>query len=373
MGKDLADIELLINCKITIFLVCGVVVLSKQTPKVLKRLFVEKAGFSPAEAKRTVADMLNLNKQIDEGVGGGHFFSAKRKINTILEDADFEKYLNTDVLATLHAYTFQYGKSLSKHRVLGVKNLKEFESFWIPRIKEEMEANGQVFDNKMRKGIVNLYKTATGEGLERFGRTAQTAVDTYSFGNRVALLGMATLSSLTEVFLNIAKGGVINSVKGFGEALEQSHKMITKDMESMLMTKHGMTAGEALSEMRKFSIHVDQALNQVGDRLAGDELVSEGLQNASNKFFRLNLLDQWTKFVQTVSHSTGKNLIDENIRKLAIDYKNVPMDKRGEVLAGELAELGIDYKKAVDWFNAGAKKTDDFYKKRFFRWSCKIY
>jgi len=365
MGKDLADIGVIDKLQDNYIPRMWSRSAIEADPEGLERLFVEKAGFSPAEAKRTVADMLNLNKQIDEGVGGGHFFSAKRKINTILEDADFEKYLNTDVLATLHAYTFQYGKSLSKHRVLGVKNLKEFESFWIPRIKEEMEANGQVFDNKMRKGIVNLYKTATGEGLDRFGRTAQTAVDTYSFGNRVALLGMATLSSLTEVFLNIAKGGVINSVKGFGEAIEQSHKMITKDMESMLMTKHGMTAGEALSEMRKFSIHVDQALNQVGDRLAGDELVTEGLQNASNKFFRLNLLDQWTKFVQTVSHSTGKNLIDENIKKLAIDYKNVPMDRKGEILAGELAELGIDYKKAVDWFNAGAKKTDDFYKNDF--------
>ena len=69
--------------------------------------------------------------------------------------------------------------------------------------------------------------------------------------------------------------------------------------------------------MRSFSIHVDQALAQVGDRLAGDELVSETLQTASNKFFRLNMLDQWTKFVQSVSFSSGKHLINDNIKKLA--------------------------------------------------------
>tara|TARA_R110000764_G_scaffold10423_3_gene31929 strand:+ start:5232 stop:12881 length:7650 start_codon:yes stop_codon:yes gene_type:complete len=328
----------------------------------LIELFVTKAEMSPSAAKATVKSMLDVKNQVDSGGGGGHFFSAKRKINTIGDDADFEKFLNNDVLGTLHAYTFQYGKSLAKHRVLGVKNFEEFKGFYVNRIKEEMEEAGETFTPKIAGQIEKLYRTATGEGMERYGSKTQVAVDTYSFASRVALLGMATISSLTEVFLNIGKAGVRNSAKGFAEAMEQSYKRITKDLESELMTKNGMTAGEALSEMRNFSIHVDQALAQVGDRLAGDELMTVGLQNASNKFFRLNMLDQWTKFVQNVSHSSGKNLINENIEKLAVRYKNQAMDKDGEVLAGELAELGIDYKKAVDWYNGGAKRTDDFYK-----------
>jgi hypothetical protein len=331
----------------------------------LEALFVSKGGMSKAAAKATVKNMLDVKNQIDMGGGGGHFFSAKRKINTIADDSDFEKFLNSDVLGTLHAYTFQYGKSLAKHRVLGVNSFEEFEGFYINRIKEEMQDAGQEFTPKIKGQLEKLYRTATGEGMERFGRKTQIGVDAYSFTNRVALLGMATLSSLTEVFINIGKAGVRNSVKGFGEAIEQSHRRVTKDLEAELMNTHGMTAKEALTEMRNFSIHVDQALAQVGDRLAGDELMTEALQTASNKFFRLNLLDQWTKFVQNVSHSSGKSLINENIEKLAVRYKNLPMDKDGEILAGELAELGIDYKKAVDWYNGGAKRTDDFYKNDF--------
>ena len=337
----------------------------EKNPNKLVDLFVTKAGMSKAEAKRTVANMLDVKNQVDSGTSSGYFFSAKRKINTIGNDSDFEEFLNSDVLGALHAYTYQYGKSIAKHRVLGVRNADEFNKFYINRIEKELADKGETMTPKMRRQIENLYRTATGEGVDRYGRGAQTAVDAYSFTNRVALLGLATLSSLTEVFINISKAGVVNSIKGFGEALSMSHKKITKDMQKKLMDENGLTANEALAEMRNFSIHVDQALAQVGDRLAGDELVSEGLQTASNKFFRITLLDQWTKFVQNVSFSSGKNLINENIQKLATRYPNRVLDGDGEVLAGELAELGIDWQKAVDWHNAGAKLDDDFYKSDF--------
>ena len=332
--------------------------------KKLRGLFVTKAGMSESEAARTVEKMLEVENQVDQGTGGGYFFSAKRKIDTIGNDADFEEFLNNDVLGTLHAYTYQAGKSLAKHRVLGVKNLNEFRGFYVNRIREEMEKAGQKFTPKIQLQIEKLYRTATGEDMQRYGKKVQNVVDAYSFTNRVSLLGLATLSSLTEVMINVGKSGVRNSAKGFSDAMKQSHKTITKDLQTKLQTTHGLTAKEALSEMRNFSIHVDQALAQVGDRLAGDELVSETLQTASNKFFRFNMLDQWTKFVQSVSFSSGKHLINDNITKLA-SYGSKPLDKTGETLAGELAELGIDYKKAVSWHKAGAKTDDEFYKSDF--------
>ena len=257
----------------------------EENPNKLVDLFVTKAGMSKPEARRTVENMLDVKNQVDQGTGGGYFFSAKRKIDTIGNDADFEEFLNNDVLGSLHAYTYQTGKSLSKHRVLGVNNFQQFEKFYINRIRDEVEAAGESFTPKMRNNLEKVYRSATGEGLERYGRKGQNLVDGYSFANRVGLLGLATLSSLTEVMINISKSGVRNSVKGFGDAMKQSHKTITKDLETKLQTEHGLTAKEALAEMRSFSIHVDQALAQVGDRLAGDELVSERLQTASNKFF----------------------------------------------------------------------------------------
>ena len=333
----------------------------EKDPKKLEALFIEKAGMSAKVAKSTVKNMLNKNEQIDSGSGSGHFFSAKRKINEIANDADFEEFLNSDILASLHAYTFQAGKQIAKHRVLGVTDFKGFDKFYIKRIKKEVEAAGEVFTAKDAKKLEQLYRTQTGEGLDRFGKKMQTAADAYSLTNRVAYLGLATVSSLTEIMLNVSKGGVRNSVKGLGEALSMSHKKVTGDLEGILKDKHGLTANEAFAEMRNFGIYVDQEMSQLGDRLTGDALINETMQRASNKFFRVNMLDQWTRFVQNVSFRTGKNVIQNNIEQLA-KYGNGALDKRGKDLAGELAELGVDYTKGVKWFNNGSKLDDVFYK-----------
>ena len=333
----------------------------EKNKKGLIGLFQTKGNMSRGDAERTVESMLDIKNQVDTGGSGGYFFSAKRKLNDLGEDADFQEFLNDDVLGSLHAYTFQAGKSIAKHRVLGVKNFEEFKGFYINRIRKEVESKGESFSAKQEKQLEMLYRTATGEGLERYGKTAQDIVDTYSFVNRVSMLGLATLSSITEIFLNIGKAGVRNSVKGLSEAIEFSFKNVTKDLESKLVTNNNLTVKEAMSEMRQFSIHVDQAMAQLGDRLSGDALVNERLQNASNKFFRLNMLDQWTKFVQATAFSSGKHMVAENITKLA-EHGNRKLNKSMEIKAGELAELGINYKKAVDWHNAGARTDSDFYK-----------
>ena len=328
-------------------------------PERLAKLLEEKGGYEPGTGMQTVQDMLDIKDQVDAGGAGGHFFSAKRKLNEIENDADFQEFLNDDVLGSLNMYTFQAGKSIAKHRVLGVNNLAQFQKLWTRRIEAELREKGQKLTADDKKQIDLLYKTATSEGLERYGKGTQNAVDAYGFVNRVALLGFATLSSLTEIFINIGKAGVVNSVKGFGEALEVSYKGITKDLTTQLQTKHGLTAKEAFSELRKYSLAMDQAMAQQGNRLAGDDLMNETLQNASNKFFRITLLDQWTKFVQTTAYASGKNLINENIQALAANGGNLST-KRLKTFAGELRELGIDPDEAIEWFNKGAKK-DDFY------------
>lgn len=329
-------------------------------------LLTQKAGLSPTEAKRTVDNMLDIKNQIDTGGGTGYFFSSQRKLVDIGEDAAFQKYLNKDVLGSLHAYTFQASKAIAKHRVLGVNNVDDFNKFWVNRIRDEIVQGGGTFTSKHAKQIESLYKHATGEGLERYGKTGQNLADAYGLTTRIAYLGLATVSSLTEVMLNLSRGGLTNSVKGLKDAMNISHKYITSDLQSKLTDEYGLTAAEALSEMRKFSINVNQNMAQLGNRLAGDDLVNEGMQSVSNKFFRANMLDQWTRFVQTVSFSTGKRMIRENLEALAA-YKNGPLDKVGKGLVDELKELDINYKEGVAWLNSGAKLDSKFYNEGLLR------
>jgi hypothetical protein len=336
--------------------------IEKNSDKFKTLLVQENEAADLIEADRIVKEMLDKENQLDSGTHG-HFFSAKRKFENIENDALFEEFLNNDVNSTFYTYIYQAGKSLAKKRVFGVRNENEFTNRWINQIAEDhLRATGKALPKSERERMLQTYRLATSENLDRFGDGLQNTVDGYNFVTRVATLPLATLSSLSEVLLNISKAGVVNSVKGFGEAAEISFKRITKDMHSDLMSKHGLTAQEAWRELYEHSIAIDHGLSQVGNRLAGDDLINDNLQKASNKFFRLNFLDQWTKFAQLTSYATGKRLIEDNIQAIA-EHGNAKMTRRIQNKMDELAELGIDLEEGIKWFKAGAKNNDEFYSK----------
>ena len=335
-----------------------------ENQKGLAKLFEDQGVVPKGKGMETVKDMLKIDNQLDSGGSGGFFFSAKRSFDNIKKDADFQEFLDTDVRASMNLYTFQAAKGLAKVRALGVRNEKEFKSFYIDRIRKEMAEAGETFTKKDAERITRVYRTTTSENLNRFGKYAQGAVDGYGLINRVAYLGLATVSSLTEVFLNVSKSGFRNSFKGLGEAMELSYKGATGKTQSKLMSQHGLTAGEAKAEMRKFSLGMDMGLTQLENRLGGDDLQTKWMQKASSGFFKMTLLEDWTKFVQTSSFMSGKNLIEENIQAL-VAHGAKPLGKRQNTLIGELAELDIDYKDAMKWYKNGAKRNEEFYDKTF--------
>ena len=301
--------------------------------------------------------MLDIQNQLDGS--GGQFFASKRKFN-FKDDSIFSKFLNTDLLDVTMQYNFQAGKALAKKKVLLSKGQSDFETRWINPIAKEMKAAGRTLTDKDKGEIISLYQHATGEGLARFGSAAQGVSDGYTLATRLAFLPLATVGSLTEIFINVGKAGFKNSAKGFFEASEAGFSKITGNLHSDLMTRHGLTSNEAWRELKKHGIAMEQAQAQIGQRLAGDDLATEAMQNVSNKFFRLNFLDQWTKFVQMTSFASGKNLIKENLEFLAA-HGNNPPTRKVETLIGELNELGIDHKKGVQWIKNGANTDDKFY------------
>ena len=325
------------------------------------RLLVEEGeAANMSDAMTIVAEMLDKKNQLDGGTSG-HFFSAKRRFENIKNDFKFNEFLSEDVESTLYNYIYQAGRSLAKKRVLGVKDEGEFEAKWLnPIIQETERSQGRALDKTERKRIMDLYRFATGENVDRYGNVSQTLADGYSFANRIALLPLATLSSLSEVFINISKAGVVNSIKGFGEATETAFTGISKGTHELLMNKHGLTAKEAWREMYEHSLAMEQGLSQVGNRLAGDDLLNEWMQNTSNKFFRANFLDQWTKFAQLTSYATGKRLVENNIRDI-VEHGNAKVTSRIQNKMDELAELGIDLDAARQWYQGGAKIDNDFY------------
>lgn len=313
---------------------------------------------SLTEARRISDGMLDLENQLDGG-SGGTFFASKRKFK-FTDDSEFTDFLNPDLMDTITQYNFQAGKALAKKKVLLSSNENDFIKNWINPIVEEMKQSGKVLSKKEREQIRSLYRHATGEKMDRFGTAGQVASDGYTLATRLALLPLATVGSITEIFINIGKAGFKNSAKGFAEASEASFSKISGNLHKDLMTRHGLTANEAWRELKKHGIAMEQAQAQIGQRLVGDDLATDSMQKVSNKFFRMNLLDQWTKFVQMTSFASGKNMIKENLETIA-SHGNNPMNKKIEGLIGELNELNIDYKKGVNWVKGGAKTNDSFY------------
>lgn len=326
------------------------------------------------DAGRIISEMLDKNNQLSSGARG-FFFSTHRTFNKITDDSQFEKFLNTDVQQTFFNYMTQAGLGLAKRRVFGVKNLSEFEDKWITPIRQEVVRNGGDWaeSGADTRRLADLYTTITGEGAEAAGEVNQYT----QLVQRLALLPLATLSSFTEIMLNfgVAGGATIDGFKAawkmsgaknkadiddFLNAHKTGMKTMTEDAHKKLIDDFGLTPEEAWHEMQEFGLVMEQQLESMADRLAGDMVSSSFPQEVSNKFFRVTLLDQWTKFVQNVSFQTGKRYISRLVDDV-VKHGDAKMTRRMQSKLDDLAEFGVDLKGAKAWVDGGRSIEDPFY------------
>ena len=310
------------------------------------------------EGFRVVDNMLDKKNQLDGGGSGGNSFFFQRQFDQI-NDLDFEEYLNNDIVDVMNNYIFQSSKQLAKKQVFGVRNLKEYRAAYINPIREEIRKAGKTLTKSDELDLERVWKLSTGEDVSRFESSkVQGFIDTYSLANRLAYLPLATLSSVTEIFINVAKAGPVKSLKGFRDASDTAQETIQKTLSEKL-GKEGLTQPEIWREMNKFGLALDTSMADLSERLSGEALSTEFARKVNNGFFRFNLLDQWTKSVQMMSYTTGKTLIRDNLTEIS---KNVglPDSKRITRLKDELKELNVNIEDGLSWLEAGAKKEDPF-------------
>jgi hypothetical protein len=312
---------------------------------------------SQEEGLRVVEEMLDKKNQLDGGSSGGNAFFFKRQFN-LIKDNDFEEFLNNDIVDVMNTYIFQSSKQLAKKQVFGVRNLKEYRKRYVDNIRAEMRKAGKTLTVNDEKDLINIWKLTTGEDVSRFESSkVQGFIDTYSVANRLAYLPLATLSSVTEVFINVGKAGVTKTLKGLAKSTDAAQDTIQKQLKEKL-GKQGLTENEIWKEMNKFGLALDTAMSDLADRLAGDGLSSELARKVNNNFFRLNFLDQWTKSVQMMSYVTGKTLITDNLRAIAKN-KGLPDSRRITRLKDELKELNIDIEGGLNWVETGNKDFEE--------------
>jgi hypothetical protein len=307
-----------------------------------------------------VEDMLDKSNHLDQGASAGSSFFYKRVFKD-LDDNAFEEFLDSDPSRLLANYLTVASKQLAKKDIFGVKNLQEFNRFIVGNIDAEMRAAGQKLSRRDREAMEKVYKESTGEGLDRYGKAVGALTEGLATINRMAYLPLATMSSLTEIMINIAKAGATPSLKGFSAAAKDGGERLTKQMQTMLK-KQGLTESEIRKEMNEFGIALDVGLDDMVQRLSDEAMSSRFNQKVNNAFFQVTLLDQWTKLVQTSSFVTGKNLINTNLKEIKnhLDAGLTP-SRRINRFIGELNELGVDYREGIKWLDKGGSRDDRFY------------
>jgi len=318
-----------------------------------------------------------------------------------MNDNDFEAFLTNDLVPVTTNYFMNASKTIEhKLHFLGAgKNIKVLKKFkaddatsetdrlllfkqsneemfktrWIDKIEKEVKAGGQTLTGKDKKDILNTYKSITGQVNYFDSGLMQGIYDTTKLANAMAYLPLATVSSLSEAFLTLARAPVKSSVKGYQDGITKGHKIFTEELEQLLREKHKMSDDEIRREMNSVFIAVDEAMGDVTNRISGEGLQSPFLQKAARGFYRFNLLIPWTKTVQLSAFSTGKDLITDNLSKLyAIQQKSnlnikkfssdeFAQDAKVQRLKGELFDLGIDVEQGLQWTARGAKTNAKFY------------
>ena len=326
------------------------------------------AGLSEADADQFINELLDIKFQFgDEHRFGGNSFFANRTIDLQNEDA-FNKFIDTDLDVVTNSYFSAASKAIAKKDILNVRNREEFRNTWLPAIEREMTENGASGDQiqKAKQDADYLYRNITGEDMARFGKSRSNIVEGYMLANQMAYLPLATISSLTEIFINMSKAGVGTSFRGFRDTIMNGSQKMYYDSMDVLQKVHGLTREEAKRELNSIGIALEQAVTDEMQRLSGGEISNAFMRKVSNGFFRFTLLDQWTKTVQLTSYITGKRLITENIENLANKMSLIDsgqISRRMERQIRELADLGIDFREGVNWYNSGASLDDPFYAK----------
>ena len=305
-----------------------------------------------AEAERIVDEMLDIKFQYgDEGSNvGGNSFLSTRKFE-FKDDTVFEDFLNNDTQEVLTSYFNQISRSLAKKKVFGATNFKDFSDLYMDQIKKEVIASGESSKTaaEAQNALRRVWKAQTGDGIEPHNKYLQIGVDAYSTVTRVGLLPLAALNSLSEIMLNITRGGLKSTAKGAAKAVAAGTRNITYGMVDRLVKNHNLTRSEAFLEMNRFGIALDQATADQVERLSGEGL--KNFQKFNRTFFRATGLEPWTKVVQLTSFNVGRDIVATNLKSIA----NAVKDKNGkysnyvQTQIDQLKELNIDLDEGLRW------------------------
>jgi len=344
-------------------------------PGALTRELIQKEGLNEREVKKLLEEMIknrNYTKAsiMDLGINTTRNPSlAKARRLKNIDDTKLQDYLDTDVEAVISDYLHQASGLITRKKYFGM-NVEEFRERFIDKINDELGA-GKYLSAADEKQLINIYRVTTGQIDPISNPLLRGLADGITVINQMALLPLATITSLSEIAVPLIRGAGKKALeKGKGEAdvgkggvriMWDTTKAFVDEFYNGVVKKDADIRGGSMRELNRFNRAMGQAAEDRSLAMFG-EGYGVRVTAAQNKFFKYNLLHHWTRFVQLTSYEVGKSKIYENLYRLA--NKQVKGNQKLR-LQDELNELGINIEAGIKWIEDGANPYGNFYRKNF--------
>lgn len=325
----------------------------------------EVRGEKLSVANSIIDDMLSKKNQVNSldietlGTVMPSSFSPRKLLQ--LDDLEIDKFISSDFDSLMRDYFNQSARLYTRTKKFGA-NLKDFNDIRIKPIEAQLKKIGVTLTNNDKEELANLYNFTTGLDSQGYGlQGLNTIGDTIKVSQQLAHLPLVTLSSLTEIFVPLTRVGIGGWAKGMADTIKLTVQKTSDDTLSELQNRHKLSKDESLREMHRVFLGINQAVAQRINGLAGEGVHSVTGRKIQDKFFKYNLLEDWTRTVQLASFTMGKDLITRNLKRIT-DLEDVGRTlSKGEQktinrLGQELLDLGIDISRGKQWVRSGAKR-----------------
>jgi hypothetical protein len=325
--------------------------------------------------------------QGQKGQASGYAFMQHR-LFTDIPDEKLLPFIEKDLQSVLEDYFVNVSQGISRSKFFG-RTTTDFREKFLDKIDEELQASGYSPDeaHKITNKLGDMYKRVTGlnndtgffTGKRLQGHNWQNASEWGRLIQQMAHLPLATVSSLTEPFILLARVGITpdKALPAMGDIFTALGKETYKTFQKLgRATYRGVTGkktkgfsdidDDAWKEIYSTGLALEQAVLERLEGLSGEALNGTA-RTFSNGFFQLNLLSQWTAAVQLASFTTGKRLIRQNAERLYRKQQGENITLFGmnekateDYLTKQLGELGIEKNKAINWYKNSLNKEGKF-------------
>ena len=321
---------------------------------------LQSEGFSRDEAIR-VRDNIVDNKGFtialkDANVGTEPTKKAgpiekKRELKNIPAEK-LAPFVNTNVIDTAHRYRDAVIRRVEYAKRFGKEN--EVMQQALANIQAEAANSGVPMSESEKQRLIDI-----GKALQKqykpiqssFFRRLNSALITYGY---VLTLPFATISSFSEPFLVLARGGAgpkaiaKSIVSGLRGAIRSVFPRFPRDEVDLAIANIGLGLEASVIERQTDAFGGGQDTNKI-----------------TEKFFRLNFLSQFTRFNRALGYQAAQGLIFNNAQFLARNMQKrgvssveeLPQKGRFKTKIEQLTELGIDPNDAVNFVNSDVYKS----------------